>query len=39
MVSNEMVSMVGPLEDLVYTYKYRKIIIIIWTIILDGEAW
>jgi hypothetical protein len=38
-IINEIVSMVGPLRDLVYTYKYREIITSIWMIILDGEAW
>jgi hypothetical protein len=38
-IINEIVIMVGPLIDLVYTYEYRKIITSIWIIILDGEAW
>ena len=35
-IINEIVNMVG---DLIYTFKYRKIITLIWTIILDGETW
>jgi hypothetical protein len=35
---NEMINMIGPLRDLVYTYEYSKIIISIQMIILDGEA-
>jgi hypothetical protein len=31
--------MVGPLSDLIYTYKQKKIITLIWIIILDGEVW
>jgi hypothetical protein len=31
--------MVGPLSDLIYTYKQKEIIILIWIIILDGEVW
>jgi hypothetical protein len=30
--------MLSSLKDLIYTYKYREIIILIWTIILDGET-
>jgi len=36
---NEIVSMIDPLRDLVYTYKYREIIVSIWMIILDEETW
>jgi hypothetical protein len=36
---NETINMVGTLKDLVYTYKYRKIIISIRMIILDEEVW
>jgi len=39
-VINEIIIMIGPLRDIVYTYKYiKKIIALIWIIILDGEAW
>jgi hypothetical protein len=31
--------MVDPIKDFIYNCKYRKIITLIWTIILDGEAW
>ena len=33
-IINKIVSMIGPLRDLVYTYKYRETI----TIILNGET-
>jgi hypothetical protein len=36
---NEIVSMIDPLRDLVYTYEYREIIVSIWMIILDEETW
>jgi len=32
-----MISMVGPLKDLVYIYEYRKIIASIWMIILEEK--
>jgi len=35
---NETINMVGTLKDLVYTYKYRKIIISIRMVILDEEV-
>jgi hypothetical protein len=38
-IINEIVSMIDPLRDLVYTYKYREIIVSIWIIILDEETW
>jgi hypothetical protein len=37
-IINEIVSMVGLLRDLVYTYEYKDIIISIWMIIPDKEA-
>jgi hypothetical protein len=36
---NETINMVGTLRDLVYTYKYREIIISIRMIILDEDVW
>jgi hypothetical protein len=36
---NETINMVGTLRDLVYTYKYREIIISIQMIILDEDVW
>jgi len=38
-IINEIISMVGSFKDLVYTYKYREIITLIWMIILDGKTW
>jgi hypothetical protein len=35
----EIISMIGPLRDFIYTYKCREIITTIWIIILDWEAW
>jgi len=35
---NETINMVGTLRDLVYTYKYREIIISIRMIILDEDV-
>jgi hypothetical protein len=37
-IINEIVSMVGLLRDLVYTYEYKDIITSIWMIIPDKEA-
>jgi len=31
--------MVDPLSDLIYTYKQKEIITLIWIIILDEEVW
>jgi hypothetical protein len=31
--------MVGSFKDIVYTYKYKEIITLIWMIILDGKTW
>jgi hypothetical protein len=38
-IINKIVSMVGSSRDLIYTYKYKEIVILIWTIILDEEIW
>ena len=32
-IMNKIINMLDPLKDLIYTYKYRKFISLIWTII------
>jgi len=38
-IINEIESIMGLLKDLIYIYKYRKIITLVWTIILDEDVW